>query len=480
MSYTLRRIEIGQVGYKPGNIAMESTNTLAEVTAAGYLANDGQLLPTDIVYATYDDGSGGPNQALFTPVFGSDGIITLTQSEVGGDVIGEGPTVAETVAVYKSTNGKKIGASLMTLTNNTVLGVLGEKVVNYTPGNGIDFVEGKIVNTGDASAGIPSKDITGAPTNYNVTAEDLGCILYSKGTVPGAVNLPDATDPDIIEGFYFWAVNNGVGDPSQASLAIAPEDGQTLVSTLGVSDAGLAFLTTSESEVISSMLIVLVDKENSIWYGISSPNALVPSLSIGNSTTWLSQRNLGSMVICTNSVNDEIINLPSSDEVSQGFQVIVVQSTEFSRIVMAVGSDLLSTGTDQIRTSGVGCVLTFTLQAQTWIVQSSNLFRGSYQDTVTNTTYTLIPTDLGRTFYCDDSISETPFSIMANTNYLDGMWFKIVQLGSGTRKLTLLGGGEVFVLPGSVSDFSVETLGVGTSFEVTRNGSRWLVQASGS
>lgn len=100
MTATLVRSEIGTVGDAPGTLLLNTTDTFATITTAGYLNKVGEASgafpkPTDFVFANYSGGSG-----LFT-ITNNAGVFTLEAG--GGEVIT--PTILHHIATYANTSG---------------------------------------------------------------------------------------------------------------------------------------------------------------------------------------------------------------------------------------------------------------------------------------------------------------------------------------------------------------------------------------
>lgn len=79
MTNALVSIQVGVVGVKPSLFLLNSSETFAEITAAGYInpiaLNSGQPIePGDFIFAVYDNGA---EQSIFMPSFAPNGAITL-------------------------------------------------------------------------------------------------------------------------------------------------------------------------------------------------------------------------------------------------------------------------------------------------------------------------------------------------------------------------------------------------------------------
>lgn len=127
----LNRVEIGQVGVKPGTIKMISTDNLATVTAAGYLNEVGNQLttlnisPSDIVECIYSfNQSTGSGSFTLLTVSISGGVITLSASSwaqtlANGNIfVGNASNLA--AAVTMSGDATIINTGELTIANNAV------------------------------------------------------------------------------------------------------------------------------------------------------------------------------------------------------------------------------------------------------------------------------------------------------------------------------------------------------------------------
>jgi len=108
----LVRINVGQVGIKPGSVKMVTTDNLATITAAGYLNGVGlqitpqlQLAPSDVIECLYSYNSitDVGTLAYFMPSI-SNGVITLDIWENPGNVLL--PVIANHIAVFNGTSGQ--------------------------------------------------------------------------------------------------------------------------------------------------------------------------------------------------------------------------------------------------------------------------------------------------------------------------------------------------------------------------------------
>lgn len=107
MFKNIERISIGQVGVKPGDVALFTDATLDEVTTAGFLnQTEGSvtLSPTDVIKTIYGaDDQGVGTFEIFT-VSISDGVVTLEQWMSPGDVVL--PVVDGNFTIFDGTEGQ--------------------------------------------------------------------------------------------------------------------------------------------------------------------------------------------------------------------------------------------------------------------------------------------------------------------------------------------------------------------------------------
>lgn len=161
----LTRISVGQVGVKPGDVKMVTTDNYATITAAGYLNGIGNQLPevnlspSDVIECLYsyntltDTGS----LAYFLPTI-TNGVITLTVQGNPGDVTL--PVVSGNFSVFSGTTGLMHDAGFLPSDASktrvvmagsaTVIGLIAHFVdVTGT----IDDTAGAVSNLGDINAG---------------------------------------------------------------------------------------------------------------------------------------------------------------------------------------------------------------------------------------------------------------------------------------------------------------------------------------
>lgn len=128
----LTRIEVGEVGILPGSVKMVSTNSLAEITAAGYLNGVGNqlpsvnLAPSDIIECLYNfNQSTGQGTYTLLTVSISNGVITLAVNSGGATAltnghifVGNASNIATDVAMSGDATISNTGA--LTIANNAI------------------------------------------------------------------------------------------------------------------------------------------------------------------------------------------------------------------------------------------------------------------------------------------------------------------------------------------------------------------------
>lgn len=166
MGYTLNRIEVGEVGIKPGSLKMITTDNLATITAAGYLNGVGnQLLevsvaPSDVIECLYsynaitDSGTLG----IFIPSI-SNGVITLQEWVNSADVLL--PVVSGDFATFNGTTGqiKDAGYSPSDPAKTKVVmagsAVVLNRIAHFVDTSGtVDDTAAAVTNAGDIYAGL--------------------------------------------------------------------------------------------------------------------------------------------------------------------------------------------------------------------------------------------------------------------------------------------------------------------------------------
>lgn len=121
MTATLKRSEVGNVGDAPGTLLLNTSNTLAQVTTAGYLnalapASAVVVNPSDIVMAYMSDAT-----AIFYPSFGANNVITLIDMTTAGSFITGGTSLGGTDAIYAGVSGSNLTFKGLTAGANVTL-----------------------------------------------------------------------------------------------------------------------------------------------------------------------------------------------------------------------------------------------------------------------------------------------------------------------------------------------------------------------
>ncbi len=167
---TLERIQLGQVGIKPGSVKMVSTANLATITAAGYLNGVGnqlkevQLAPSDIIECLYSyNASTDVGTYTLLTVSISNGVITLAVTS-GDDsltsahiFVGNASNIATDVALSGDATIANTGA--LTIANDAITTAkiaaanvtLAKLASGITPSHVIKFA-GQATTVGGAAA----------------------------------------------------------------------------------------------------------------------------------------------------------------------------------------------------------------------------------------------------------------------------------------------------------------------------------------
>lgn len=167
---TLERINLGEVGIKPGSVKMVTTDNLATITAAGYLNGIGsqipqvQLAPSDIIECLYSYNA-LTDSGTFTllRVSISNGVITLAVTS-GDDsltnahiFVGNSSNIATDVAMSGDATIANTGA--VTIANSAITTAkiadsnvtLGKLASGITPSHVIKFAN-QVTTVGGAAA----------------------------------------------------------------------------------------------------------------------------------------------------------------------------------------------------------------------------------------------------------------------------------------------------------------------------------------
>ena len=252
----------GQVNVLPRRVKIICTDTLAQVTAAGYLnpvsLESYVVYNTDIIDMWY--GAQGNANAItspgtyaeFLPSF-SNGIITLSlqAASQSGPMVVSSNEESATPGTIRSLTGKI--STTTTMTSGNIVGVRGEADVKSASGGFIYGAQGKVIATGTLSGSlwcaglfgqfdISAATISGAQLatlwgDYgatatagtysgcrgiamtNTTAAILGAQVYLYG---GATNLFDLVDNNgLVGATYFVAAGTSGGSAGDASHCAA-------------------------------------------------------------------------------------------------------------------------------------------------------------------------------------------------------------------------------------------------------------------
>jgi hypothetical protein len=161
----------GQVGIKPRKVAIISTDTLAVVTAPGYLngtANTNLTIqPTDEIHMIYgyNASTGVGTFAIFIPTIAlGTGLITLSLWANPGDIIL--PVVSGDVPIFNGTSGQ--------LQDSGILGtnlVLKNAVNTMAAGSSIVLAK---VNGTEAANAVTASGVAGVITTSSLTTAGAG------------------------------------------------------------------------------------------------------------------------------------------------------------------------------------------------------------------------------------------------------------------------------------------------------------------
>ncbi len=217
MSYKIVTDTTGQVDVDPRRVKILSTNTLAEITTAGYLSsnagNPDPIKTTDVIDVIYGLSSlqspDGGTYEVFRPSFGANGVITLVAWANPGDVLL--PVVDKHLAAFNGTTGQIFdnGYVPSNTAKTKVVMLSSAGVVNQIPyftdtSGTIDGTAGaSIFNAGNISAGksatagtlssFPSASAKGslkvaAVANTNDTVTTISNAAMGQASV---VSIPD-------------------------------------------------------------------------------------------------------------------------------------------------------------------------------------------------------------------------------------------------------------------------------------------------
>lgn len=216
----LIRVSVGQVGVQPGSVKMLSTDSLATITAAGYLNGAGlqlqevNLSPLDVIDCMYNyDSILGTGSYAMLVVSISNGVITLTSWVDSANVLL--PVVSGDFAVFNGTAGQiKDAGYLPSNAAKTVVVMAGSAVV----ANHIALFQ----------------DTTGTVDDTAATALNNGPIQSgASGILGGFIAFPTTASKG---SFKFVAVDNSANHVMQVSNAASV--GQDTV--VSVPDPGAA------------------------------------------------------------------------------------------------------------------------------------------------------------------------------------------------------------------------------------------------
>jgi hypothetical protein len=100
---------VGQQGVNPRRISYITTDSYAQITAAGYFQMNSGILPTDFIFINYGDNSA--TFGIFTPSV-SAGIMTLSPLSNAGEVTLIGSAVAGNLPKFYDTTGNVADSSI--------------------------------------------------------------------------------------------------------------------------------------------------------------------------------------------------------------------------------------------------------------------------------------------------------------------------------------------------------------------------------
>lgn len=171
---SIQRVAVGQVGITPGTIKMTVTDSLDDVTTAGFLGNNtvaGTLSPTDIIETIYNfDGVSGDFGIFKVSV--SDGVNTLSSALPSVQT----PTNAGYVAKFLDEDG-----------------TIGQSDAGGQAQNPGDFVAGTIAGQGGGFVSWPAEEGTGSLYMYATANADDYAISITNAEFGQASDL---TIPD--------------------------------------------------------------------------------------------------------------------------------------------------------------------------------------------------------------------------------------------------------------------------------------------
>lgn len=234
----------GQVGVKPRKVSILSTDSLAVVTATGYLNGTSlqgiTLYPTDIIWMTYAYSTltGTGTFAVFSPTF-SNGLITIAEIINAGDVLL--PVVSNHLALFHGTTGQIYDAGISPSNINKAL------VASIN-----DATAGRIVHYLDDIGTITS-------SQFNVT--NAGSILAGSSGIKGALlSYPatSATGALVVEGVSnsgdtLTTIRNA--SMAQASIVSIPDPGAATANFL--LDAGPANTISDYQQIVGLKEVLL-------------------------------------------------------------------------------------------------------------------------------------------------------------------------------------------------------------------------------
>jgi hypothetical protein len=201
---SIQRIEVGQVGIKPGRIKVLTTDSLAVVTAAGYF-NGANLQgitmgPLDVIEIMYGYNVSAGSIAGWSDflVTISKGIITVAAAVSAGDVLL--PVVAGNLASFSGTTGliADSGVAASNVVVKPTLPVVSGDIVTFSGTTGAIIDSGTLltnvmlknaVNTMAAGSSIVLAKVNGTEAANAVTASGVaGNITTSALTTAGGAN----------------------------------------------------------------------------------------------------------------------------------------------------------------------------------------------------------------------------------------------------------------------------------------------------
>lgn len=188
MSFTLYRLQIGRVGVNPGSLVMMSTDSLSDITTAGYIDNDtsaGKLSETDIIQAIYDfDGVNGTYGTFTVSV--SNGINTLSlfyspiaDGSVTTDKIADGAVTTPKIADSNVTTLKIADSNVTTAKINAGAVTLAKLDSGISPVGVIKF-SNRFTTVGGSTLEIIS--VPGVLVTDNVVV-----MIRQKGATPRTI-----------------------------------------------------------------------------------------------------------------------------------------------------------------------------------------------------------------------------------------------------------------------------------------------------